>query len=145
MRGCVSLESGIFVADNNGQRTTDTGTRGVLRGPRGPKNASEHDGAELHSPLSQDGGDPSGAGHGSVSGKTYKKIFTCVQSLRSRANYHSSSNHLQNRGQENSDQNYPPLFIHPPIRLDVAGVSLYHSSRKNQQGRILPSNCGHPV
>ena len=37
------------------------------------------------------------------------------------------------------------LFIHPPIRLDVAGVSLYHSSRRNQQGRILPSNCGHPV
>ena len=36
MRGCVSLESGIFVAD--GQRTT--GTRGVLRGPRGPKNGS---------------------------------------------------------------------------------------------------------
>ena len=33
MRGCVSLESGIFVADN-GQRDT----RGVLRGPRGPKN-----------------------------------------------------------------------------------------------------------
>ena len=33
MRGCMSLESGIFVADN-GQRT---GTRGVLRGPRGPK------------------------------------------------------------------------------------------------------------
>ena len=51
-----------------------------------------------HSPLSQDGGDPSGAGHGSVSGKTYKKIFTCVQSLCSRANYHSSSTHLQNRG-----------------------------------------------
>ena len=33
MRGCVSLESGIFVADN-GQRTD---IRGVLRGPRGPK------------------------------------------------------------------------------------------------------------
>ena len=40
MIGCVSLESGIFVADN-GQRTTDTGTRGVLRGPRGPKNLPE--------------------------------------------------------------------------------------------------------
>ena len=31
----MSLESGIFVADN-GQRATET--RGVLRGPRGPKN-----------------------------------------------------------------------------------------------------------
>ena len=33
MRGCVSLESGIFVSDDDGT----TGTRGVLRGPRGPK------------------------------------------------------------------------------------------------------------
>ena len=31
-------------------------------------------------------------------GKHTKKIFTCVQSLCSRANYHSSSTHLQNRG-----------------------------------------------
>ena len=31
----MSLESGIFVADD-GQRAT--GTRGVLRGPHGPKN-----------------------------------------------------------------------------------------------------------
>ena len=70
----------------------------VLRMYQCSKKASEHDGAELHSPLSQDGGDPSGAGHGSVSGKTYKKIFTCVQSLCTRANYHSFSTRLQNRG-----------------------------------------------
>ena len=35
MRGCVSLESGIFVADDGRRATTET--RGVLRGPRGPK------------------------------------------------------------------------------------------------------------
>ena len=34
MRGCVSLESGIFSADDG---TTGRETRGVLRGPRGPK------------------------------------------------------------------------------------------------------------
>ena len=34
MRGCVSLE--FLLRTDNGQRTT--GTRGVLRGPRGPKN-----------------------------------------------------------------------------------------------------------
>ena len=39
MRGCVSLESGIFVADDG---TTGRETRGVLRGPRGPKNADFH-------------------------------------------------------------------------------------------------------
>ena len=44
MRGCVSLESGI-VADN-GQRATDI--RGVLRGPRGPKNQISSE--LLHSP-----------------------------------------------------------------------------------------------
>ena len=38
MRGCVSLESGIFVADDG---TTGRETRGVLRGPRGPKNHSD--------------------------------------------------------------------------------------------------------
>ena len=45
-----------------------------------------------HSPLSQDGGDPSGAGHGSVSGKDTKNIH-----LRSKFTYKSKL----------------PLFLHP--------------------------------